>query len=90
MKTNITDSGFDLLLTDIGNTYAVTIGSEKGNKLLEKYATVKNASTADIKKIKTVRDAVQKKYKQKVKIDKKDWSSLLVANYQSCDMGRTF
>jgi NAD(P)H-flavin reductase/formate hydrogenlyase subunit 6/NADH:ubiquinone oxidoreductase subunit I len=82
MKTNVTDSGFDLLLTDIGNNYAVTIGSEKGNTLLKKYATVKEATSADLKKIKTVRDAAVKKYKQKVKIDKKDWSALLVANYQ--------
>jgi NAD(P)H-flavin reductase/formate hydrogenlyase subunit 6/NADH:ubiquinone oxidoreductase subunit I len=81
MKTNITDSGFDLLLTDIGNSYAATIGSEKGSKLLQKHATIKDATNADIKKIKTVRDATTKKYKQKVKIDKKDWSSLLVANY---------
>lgn len=82
MKTNVTDSGFDLLLTDIGNSYAVTIGSEKGTKLLKKYATVKDATSSDLKKIKTVREATLKKYKQKVKIDKKDWSSLLVANYQ--------
>jgi NAD(P)H-flavin reductase/NAD-dependent dihydropyrimidine dehydrogenase PreA subunit len=81
MRTNTTESGFDLLLTDIGNTYAVTIGSEKGDKLLKKYAEVKEASPADFKKMKTARDAVLKKYKQKVKIDKKDWSPLLVANY---------
>jgi NAD(P)H-flavin reductase len=81
MKTNITDSGFDLLLTDIGSSYTVTIGSEKGDKLLQKFGTTKTASDADIKKIKTVRDAVAKKYKQKVKVDKKEWSNLLVANY---------
>jgi NAD(P)H-flavin reductase/formate hydrogenlyase subunit 6/NADH:ubiquinone oxidoreductase subunit I len=81
MKTNVTDSGFDLLLTDIGTNYAVTIGSEKGNRLLEKYATVEDASSGDLEKIKTVRNAVAKKYKQKVNIDKKNWSSLLVANY---------
>jgi len=81
METNVTDSGFDLLLTDIGINYAVTIGSEKGTRLLEKYATAENASNSDLKKIITVRNAVAKKYKQKVNIDKKDWSSLLVANY---------
>lgn len=81
MKTNTTDSGFDLLLTDIGNTYAITIGSEKGNKILQKYGNYKTATATDIKTIKTVRNANAKKYKQKVKIDKKDWPSLLVANY---------
>jgi NAD(P)H-flavin reductase len=81
MKTNVTDSGYDLMLTDIGSAYAVTIGSEKGNKILQKYGTSQNATDANIKKIKTVRDAIAKKYKQKLKIDKKEWSSLLVANY---------
>jgi len=81
MKTNTTDSGFDLLLTDIGTNYAITIGTEKGNKLLKKYATVKDANASDLTKLKTARNAVLKKYKQKVKIDKKDWSPLLVANY---------
>ncbi len=81
MKTNTTESGFDLLLTDIGNCYAVTIGSEKGDKLLKKYATVKDASSTDLNKIKTARNDILKKYKQKIKIEKKDWSPLLVANY---------
>ncbi len=81
MKTNTTESGFDLLLTDIGPDYAITIGSEKGNNLLKKYATVKDASSTDLDKIKTTRNAILKKYKQKVKIEKKDWSPLLVANY---------
>lgn len=81
MNTHTTDSGFDLLLTDIGTNYAITIGSDKGNVLLKKYTTVRDASSQDINKIKKTRDAIVKKYKQKVKIDKKEWSNLLVANY---------
>ncbi len=81
MKTNTTESGFDLLLTDIGNSYAVTIGSEKGDKLLKKYATVRDASSTELNRIKTVRNAIVKKYKQRIKIDKENWSELLVANY---------
>ena len=36
MKTNVTETGFDLMLTDLGNKFAVTIGSKKGENLLEK------------------------------------------------------
>src|SRR4030042_2361762 len=36
--------GYDLMLTDLGNRYAINIGSEKGEELLEKYA--KNVSNA--------------------------------------------
>jgi sulfhydrogenase subunit beta (sulfur reductase) len=51
MNTNTTDSGFDLLLTLIGDKYAVTIGSKKGEKLLDKYAKTNNAQESDIKEI---------------------------------------
>lgn len=81
MKTNVVETGFDLLLTNIGNEYAVTIGSEKGKNLLEKYSQTNDATEKDIEKIEHVRDSLALDYKQKVQIDKKDWSGLLVANY---------
>jgi len=38
------DYGYDLMLTDLGNRYAINIGSLKGEELLEKYA--KNVTDA--------------------------------------------
>lgn len=38
------DYGYDLMLTDLGNRYAVTVGSLKGGELLSKYA--KNVTSA--------------------------------------------
>jgi NAD(P)H-flavin reductase/NAD-dependent dihydropyrimidine dehydrogenase PreA subunit len=32
------DYGYDLMLTDLGNRYAINIGSQKGEELLERYA----------------------------------------------------
>ena len=81
MKTNVTDSGFDLMLTNLGRDYAITVGSEKGKKLLEKYAKTKNATKSDIKKIQKIREDIASQYKKKVTIDKEKWSSVLVANY---------
>jgi sulfhydrogenase subunit beta (sulfur reductase) len=41
--------GYDLMLTDLGNRYAINIGSQKGEELLEKYAkNVSNALARDI------------------------------------------
>jgi NAD(P)H-flavin reductase/formate hydrogenlyase subunit 6/NADH:ubiquinone oxidoreductase subunit I len=41
--------GYDLMLTDLGNRYAINIGSQKGEQLLEKYAkNVGNALARDI------------------------------------------
>ncbi len=83
MNTNTTDKGFDLLLTNIENKYAITIGSEKGKNLLEKYAKVEEAKEADIKKIDAARKKTLSKYKKKVNLPKEKWSSVLVANYDS-------
>jgi sulfhydrogenase subunit beta (sulfur reductase) len=41
--------GYDLMLTDLGNRYAINIGSQKGQALLEKYAkNVADALARDI------------------------------------------
>jgi sulfite reductase subunit B len=83
MNTNITDKGFDLLLTNIENKYAVTIGSEKGKHLLEKFAKVEDAKEVDIKKIDATRKKTLNKYKKKVKLSKEEWPSVLAENYNS-------
>src|SRR3972149_3234795 len=44
MGTAIIDYGYDLMLTDLGNRYAINIGHAKGEELLNKYA--KNVTTA--------------------------------------------
>ena len=38
------DYGYDLMLTDLGNRYAISVGSQKGEELLSKYA--KNVTLA--------------------------------------------
>ena len=81
LGTNIVESGFDLLLTKINENYTVTIGSKKGKELLEKYAKTKQASKTEIEEISKARKKVSKEYKKEVKI--KDWSKLLVANYDN-------
>ena len=83
MGTNVTETGFDLMLTNLGDNYAVTIGSKKGEGLLNKSATTKDATESDIKKIQQVRKDIASKYKRKVKLDSDNWSSLLVANYDN-------
>ncbi|MDD5289470.1 MAG: hypothetical protein PHY28_10220, partial [Dehalococcoidales bacterium] len=47
MGTNVAESGFDLFLTDIGNSYVVTIGSKKGADILKKYAQVSEPTNDD-------------------------------------------
>ncbi len=43
------DFGYDLMLTDLGNRYAISVGSQKGGELLSKYSTnLTNALARDI------------------------------------------
>lgn len=83
MHTNTIDKGFDLLLSNIGDKYAITIGSEKGKNLLEKYAKVEDAKESDIKKIDAARKKTLTKFKKKVLLPKEEWPSTLTANYDS-------
>ncbi len=83
MNTHVTDSGFDLLLTNIGSHYAATIGSSKGKNILEKYADAKDAKESDIAKIKSSRENIEKKFKRKLKVDKDEWPAILAANYNN-------
>ena len=82
MNTHITQSGFDLLLTKLDGNYAITIGTEKGERFLDTYATTKSATEKDIKKIEKVRNKVFSQYEKKLKIDKKEWPSYLENNYK--------
>jgi NAD(P)H-flavin reductase len=46
------DFGYDLMLTDLGNRYAISLGSQKGEELLEKYAkNVTDALARDIQSV---------------------------------------
>jgi sulfite reductase subunit B len=84
MNTHYVESGFDLMLTHIGDKYAVTIGSKKGEELLNKYAKTKDAEISDKEKINKIREKLISKYKKVVKTDDvRSWSSLLVANYDN-------
>ncbi len=83
MNTNVTDSGFDLLITDIGSKYAITIGTKKGKDLLEKNAIVRDARNSEIKKIQKTRNFISFQYEKELKIPKEEISKYLVENYNN-------
>ncbi|MDG6228657.1 MAG: 4Fe-4S dicluster domain-containing protein [Candidatus Thermoplasmatota archaeon] len=84
LGTHYVDSGFDLMLTNIGKKYVITIGSKKGEKLVQRYAKVKDATDAEVKEIEKIRINTLNKFKKKVQVtDAAGWSSLLVSNYEN-------
>ncbi len=84
MGTHYVDSGFDLMLTNIGKKYLIAIGTQKGEDLIKKYAKTNDANDTEIKEIIKVRANILNSYKKHVQTaDLHAWSSLLVANYEN-------
>ncbi len=81
MGTHLTKSGFDLLLTDIGTGYMVTVGSEKGAELLAQYAQLREPTGDEIAKQQKLRDKALTKYKLSLDIPKERLPKLLQDSY---------
>ncbi|MBA7594496.1 Anaerobic sulfite reductase subunit A [subsurface metagenome] len=81
MGTDTTETGFDLLLTDIGEQYVVAIGSEKGEELLKKHARTREATEADLAQRKAAQEEALAKYKLSIKAAVEEIPELLEKNY---------
>lgn len=80
------DSGFDLLLTDLGDRYVIEIGSEKGAALLEKHAKdATDASKDDLAARETKRAelATLCKAERKLKVGTGELSDFIKAHYEN-------
>ncbi len=55
------ETGFDLMLTDIGQCYVIEVGSEKGGPLLKIGRQTRDATPAEVKERERVRAAVKKR-----------------------------
>ncbi len=81
MGTQLAETGFDLLLTDISSGYIVTVGSEKGADLLTKHAQVREPTGDEIAKQKAVRDEARAKYKLSLDVPRERLPKLLEESY---------
>jgi NAD(P)H-flavin reductase/formate hydrogenlyase subunit 6/NADH:ubiquinone oxidoreductase subunit I len=81
MGTNVAEHGFDLLLTDIGNSYVVTVGSQKGLEILKKHADIGEVTNNDIAKRQLARDEALAKCDNKLNCPKERIPKLLEENY---------
>jgi sulfite reductase subunit B len=83
MGTRLAEDGFDLLLTNIGGEYLVTVGSEKGAEILNKHATVRRPSGDEIARQKAVRDEALTRYNLSLDVSRDRLPKLLEENYDS-------
>ncbi|MDO8568905.1 MAG: 4Fe-4S dicluster domain-containing protein [Dehalococcoidales bacterium] len=83
MGTHLAETGFDLLLTDIGSDYMVAVGTEKGAELLARYARLKEPTGDDIARQKAVRDRALNKYQLSLDVPKERLLKMLQDAYDS-------
>ena len=62
MGTTRVDQGFDLFLTDVGDAFVATVGTEKGAALLKRASGVENATPAALERRDAALDAVDDLY----------------------------
>ncbi|MDO8490439.1 MAG: response regulator, partial [Dehalococcoidia bacterium] len=77
MGTNLAETGFDLMLTDIGSEYLVTVGSKKGADLLAEYAEVREPTGDDIARQKAVRDKAVSRFRLSLAVPRERLPRLL-------------
>ncbi len=82
MGTLSADEGFDLHLTDLGDAYAVEIGSEAGADLLQ-YASTSTPSEGNVQRLNAVLSEKWPKFPYRLNFDVSDLPSLLNMSMKS-------
>jgi ferredoxin len=83
MGTLSVSNGYDLHLTDLGESYAVDVGSEEGAGLLEKYAEAYPATEADMRQLNKVLGAKWPRFPYKLELDVGELPALMSQAYNS-------
>ncbi|HLE16369.1 MAG TPA: 4Fe-4S dicluster domain-containing protein [Anaerolineales bacterium] len=83
MGTLSADEGYDLHLTDLGDAYAVDIGSQKGEDLLLDYAASKDAAPEEVQRLNAVLSEKWPKFPYRLDFDVSDLPSLLSLSMKS-------
>jgi len=83
MNTLSASSGFDLHLTDLGDEYAVDIGSSAGEALLNTYARTHEAMRDDVTQLDRTLSAKWGRFPLKLNVPGKDLPSLMAMSYKS-------
>ena len=83
LGTATTETGFDLMLTDIGERYVVAIGSNKGEELLKKYAKTGAATQSELARRDQEREKALTKYKVPLNMSPDELPELLDKSWDS-------
>ena len=82
MGTLAADEGYDLNLTDLGDVYAVHVGTAAGGGLLEKHADARPATEKDVKHLDEVLGARWSRFKNRLAFDAAELPAMLATAYE--------
>jgi ferredoxin len=83
MGTLSVSEGYDLHLTDLGDSYAVDVGSPAGRRLLEEHSGGRQAAEADMQQINKVLGAKWPRFPYTLEFDVGELSSLMSQSYDN-------
>jgi formate hydrogenlyase subunit 6/NADH:ubiquinone oxidoreductase subunit I len=83
LGTAITDTGFDLMLTDIDASYVVAIGSSKGEELLKNHAVTREATQSELAQRDQARRRALDRYKVSLDVSVDELPQLLDKSWDS-------
>lgn len=83
MGTLSVTEGYDLHLTDLGDEYAIDVGSEKGAALLEGLEGVRDAVDADYERLNLTLSEKWPRFPYRLESDITDLANLLSVSYES-------
>ncbi len=84
MGTATVDSGYDLMLTDLGDKYAIEIGSPKGSNLLEKHkAEIRDALPEEVEAVEKEKEKIKEKFETELNFSPHELPYLLGENYNN-------
>ena len=83
MGTLTADDGYDLHLTDLGDAYAVDIGTDAGRELLEEYAETQEGSPEAMQRLNAVLSEKWPRFPYRLNFDVSELPSLLELSMKS-------
>ena len=89
MGTARTDSGYDLLITELADTYAIEIGSRKGSRLIED-APIREATTEAVEAVEREKAAIDEAFEKKIDFPPTQLPTLLHENYDTMEIWESY
>ena len=81
MNTAVTKEGYDIMITDLGDKYALEVGSEKGRRLIIRHGKVSEASRKSIEAVRKIEEDIKDKFQKYLDFDVEKLPQILEKNY---------